>query len=127
MSIDSEISASEDLLGKTVDDLQKNVVVNPSNIAGTLKYVTDYTGFSSDPAMQSGYFLALHAESNDADKITVEVVGGTSGPVQLDSDGLMVLKIANTNTQLVRIIATKDGVSSTRTFSLKKLRLEQHA
>lgn len=127
MSIDSEISASEDLLGKSVTDLQTNVVVNPSNVTGTLKYVEDYTGFSSDPELQSGHYLVLHAESTDADKITVEVVGGISGPVTLDSDGIAVLRIVNTNTQLVRIVASKDGVTSTRTLSLKKLRLEQKA
>ena len=125
MSVDADISASEDLFGKTVSDLQENVSIGNGAITGTLKYVTGYTGFSSDTEMQSGNYLVIHAADANADSVTVEVVGGTSGPRTLDSDGIIVLRIANKNTQTVRVISYKDGVSKdTKTYSLTGLTLE---
>ena len=125
MSVDADISASEDLFGKTVSDLQENVSIGNSAITGTLKYVTGYTGFSSDTEMQSGNYLVIHAADANADSVTVEVVGGTSGPRTLDSDGIIVLRIANKDTQTVRVISYKDGVSKdTKTYSLTGLTLE---
>ena len=125
MSVDADISASEDLFGKTVSDLQENVSIGNGAITGTLKYVTGYTGFSSDTEMQSGNYLVIHAVDANADSVTVEVVGGTSGPRTLDSDGIIVLRIANKDTQTVRVISYKDGVSKdTKTYSLTGLTLE---
>ena len=92
---DVEIAADEDLFGKIVSDLQENVVIGEDKITGTLKHVTDYTGFSSKVEEQSGNYLAIHNTTNGDEPIFVEVVGGTSGPVQLDSDGIIVLRIAN--------------------------------
>ena len=92
---DVEIAADEDLFGKIVSDLQEDVVIGEDKITGTLKHVTDYTGFSSKVEEQSGNYLAIHNTTNGDEPIFVEVVGGTSGPVQLDSDGIIVLRIAN--------------------------------
>ena len=71
-------------------------------ITGTLKYVTGYTGFSSKTEEQSGNYLALHNISNIGEPIFVEVINGFSGPVQLDADGIIVLRIAN-NEQKVKV------------------------
>ena len=125
MSIDADISASEDLFGKTVNDLQTNVTVGTDAITGTLQYVTDYTGFSSKVEEQSGNYLAIHCAVPEADdaEITVELVGGTSGPRKLDADGLIVLLIRNTN-QSVKVVTTKAGFDSvTKTFALTGLTL----
>ncbi len=127
MSVDSDISASEDLFGKTVDELQENVIVTPSQIKGSLKYVTGYTGFSSKPEEQSGHYLTIHASCEDADEITVELVGGYKGPVRLDDDGLIVLRITNPKTQSVRIVATKGGQKNVKVLTLKNLELEAQA
>lgn len=105
LTVDSNISNSVDLLGKTVDDLQTGVTIGEDSITGTLKYVDDYTGFSSDPAMQSGNYLVIHCEVNDTTPITVEVVNGVSGPVTLDDDGIAVLRIADKDTQTIRVIS----------------------
>ena len=107
-------------------DLEKDIVVNgKDSVSGTLHYVTEYTGFSGDPAEQEGHFLALHATHPTADSIAVMVHGGTVGhPVTLDSDGIAVLRIADTKTQTIEFIATKSGVTSSVTLSLKKLVLE---
>ena len=110
-----------DLLGKTAAELQNGIRINELNeIRGTLKYVKNYSGFDTGA---EGNFLALHFDVESGSTTTVELVGGTSGPVTLDVDGLHVMKIANKN-QTVRVISTKDGYTSTKVYSLKYITLE---
>ena len=71
LTVDSNISNSVDLFGKKASDLQTGVTIGADSITGTLLYVTDYTGFSSDPAMQEGNYLVIHCEMNDSTPITV--------------------------------------------------------
>jgi hypothetical protein len=126
LSVDADVPASEDLFGKVVGDLQTGVTVSSDGISGTLKSVSDYTGFSSDVSMQSGHYLAIHCAVPDmADAtITVEIVNGFSGPRTLDTDGLIVLRIADKDTQSIRVVASKEGFAPvTRTFSLSELTL----
>lgn len=125
MSVDADISTSEDLFGKTVDQLQSNVVVGTNAITGTLLHVTDYTGFSSKTEEQSGNYLVTHSAVPGVDgvTITVEVVGGTSGPSTLGDDGLIVDRITST-TQKIKIVASKPGLQSvTKIFDLSGLTL----
>lgn len=126
MSVDTGISASEDLLGKYITDLQSNIVVSDGNVRGTLKYVTEYTGFSGDPAEQSGNYLALHfATVPDADSITVELINGSVGhPITLDSDGICIFRISDKDTQYIEVVATKDDMTITKTLYLQGLVLE---
>ena len=86
--------------------------------------MTDFTGFSSNVEQQSGNFLVLKFEHSEGASTTVEILGGTSGPVTLDSDMIWVGRIANTN-QRIRVITTLDGVSITKTFTLNSLELEE--
>ena len=84
-----------------------------------MKYVDDYTGFSSDPALQSGNYLALHFEvpgASDA-RITVTV----TNPSVLDEDGDIVLRIADKDSQTVTVVAEADGQTITKTYSLTGL------
>lgn len=99
---DIDIAADEDLLGKVISDLQENIEITDNEIKGTLKYVTGYTGFSSKVEEQSGNYLVIHNETNGDEPIFVEIIGGTSGPTQLDSDGIIILRIANKE-QKVRV------------------------
>ena len=104
LTTDLQIAADEDLFGKVISDLQENVEITDSEIKGTLKHITDYTGFSSKVEEQSGNYLAIHNETNGDEPIFVEIIGGTSGPRQLDSDGIIVLRIANKE-QRVRVVS----------------------
>lgn len=125
--VDADVSSSLDLFGKDVDDLQSNVEVGTNKITGTLKYVTGYTGFSGNVEEQSGNYLVLHADisGDDAVTITVELVGGTSGPVTLDSDRVIVLRIRNKDTQSVRVTASKLGYKdAVQNFTLTDLVLQ---
>ena len=111
------------MLGKSVTDLQSNISVGSNYITGTLKYVTGYTGFSGKVSEQSGNYLALKCEAEDADSITVEFIGGVSGKgeVTLDEDGIIILRVSN-NAQLVKVRAYKDEqVANVQVFNLTGL------
>lgn len=125
-SVDVDIAADFDLLGKVVGDLEKDIVVNgKDSVSGTLHYVTGYTGFSGDPAEQEGHYIALHVTHPTADSIAVMLHGGTVGhPVTLDEDGIAVVRIADPKTQKLEFIATKSGVTSSVTLELDDLVLE---
>ena len=116
------------VLGKLVSELQSSdVTVGDSEITGTLHYVTGYTGFhGSDPLEQEGNFLALKINATTAEDVTtaVELVGGTKGPVTLDSDMNIVLHIQNKNTESVKVTVTKGDESETKTYGLSGLTLE---
>lgn len=120
-------TAETNLLGKKASDLQTNIAVSGTEITGTLKYVTDYTGFhGSNPVEQEGNYLALHATAEPSGAtITVELIGGTSGkgPVKLDPDGIIVLRITNKTSQKVKVTATKDKTVKTITYGLTGLTL----
>ena len=123
LKVDTSIDPSEDLFGKTVGDLQENVVIGKSGITGTLKYVSDYTGFSSDPALQSGNYIVIHAEVPDEDDVTITVK--VTNPVTLDDDGIAVLRIADKSSQTITVVASKEGYESvTKVYSLNGLECE---
>lgn len=123
--VTSAESADATLLGKKVSDLQSNVVVGEDGISGSLKHVTGYTGFSSKTSEQEGHYLALKFDVTPADAVTtVELVGGTKGPVTLDADKNIVLLIKSNTTQSIKVISTKDGSSVTKTYTLTGLTLE---
>lgn len=110
-----------DLLGKTAAELQSGVRINDlAEIRGTLKYVTNYDGFEQGA---QGNFIGLKFDTDEGATTTVEIIGGFSGPVTLDSDNLWVGKIANKQ-QRIRVITTKDGSTNTVIYSLKYINLE---
>ena len=123
VTADADIGDETDLFGKAASDLQEDIVIGTSAIAGTLKYVADYSSaFGGD--LSSGNYLALHFETPGVDDatITVEIIGGTSGPVTLDADGLWVGRIADKSTQTVKVVASKEGYESVeKTFGLTSL------
>ena len=116
LQVKADIPAATDLLGLSVTDLQSNIEVGASAIGGTLK-------FSGDEAEQSGNYIALHATAVDGATITCEVVGGLHGEATLDSDGIIICRLA-TNATPLRFKAYKDGKVETQTFSLQALVLE---
>lgn len=123
LSVDADISGETDLLGKVVTDLQEDVTVSDSAITGRLKFVTEYTGFSGDTALQSGNYLVIHAEADEGATIAAEVVGGYTGPVVLDADGILVARIESTS-QSIKVVGMKAGkVTAVKTYSLADLTL----
>lgn len=120
------------MLGKSVSDLQSNIVISGGSttgraISGKSKKVTGYTGFSGDPSEQSGNYLALHCAVPDVEDVTItfELVGGALGhPVTLDSDGLIISRLSDTETQYIIVTASKTGYATvTQTYSLAGVEL----
>lgn len=123
--VTSAESADATLLGKKVSDLQSNIVIGENAISGSLKHVTGYTGFSSKSSEQEGHYLALKFDVTPSDAVTtVELVGGTKGPVTLDADMNIVLLIKSNTTQSIKVTSSKDGASVTKTYTLTGLTLE---
>ena len=70
-------------------------------------------------------YLALKVDSDSQDAVvTVELVGGTKGPVTLDEDRNIVLLIKNKDTQSIKVTVNNEGNSSTKTYKLTGLTLE---
>ena len=126
VTADAQIPDTIDLFGKAASDLQEDIVIGDDAISGTLKYIDDYSSaFGGDLA--SGHYLALHFDTPGilGATITVEIVGGVSGPVTLDSDRLFVGRIADKSTQTIRVVASKRNYdSTTKVYSLTGLTLE---
>lgn len=120
-------SGEATLFGKTVNELQSDVVVGDSEITGTLHYVTGYTEFSSLEEQQKGNYLALKFDFVDGATTTVEIVGGTKGAVTLDGDKNWVGLIANNVSQTIKVVAQKDSTRVEKTYSLTGLTLEPAA
>ena len=120
LSLDvSPITGDKDLFGKTASQLQSDIVVGDDSITGTLLYVDDYTGFSGDPSLQSGNYIALHAETNVSGATIVVTL---TNPVTLDPDGDVVLRVRDKSTQTITVVASKEGYENvTKTFSLDEL------
>ena len=115
---DVSIASDTDLLGKVISDLQSDITIGENEITGTLNHVTGYTGFSGEPELQSGNFLALHITTNDGAPISVELIGGKYGPVTLDEDGIIIFRIANKG-QRVKITSG----NMTKEYSLVNINL----
>lgn len=92
------------------------------SVTGTLKHVTDYTGFSGSVAEQSGNYLVFHAEVPDVDGVTITAkITKTS---TLDDDGIGVFRIVDKTKKLV-ITASKTGYESVvKEFKLNGLTLQ---
>lgn len=107
MSMSPE-DGTETLLGKSVSDLQSDIVVDDHSIKGTLKYVTGYTGYSGTARLQKGNFLALKFVSTaDTVEIKLDPTDGAGGWTALDSDMNAVLRIKNKDNQNLIVRTTK--------------------
>lgn len=120
----SPVTDNTDLFGKTADDLQENIVIGSDlAITGTLKYVDDYSS-AFGTGEDSGNYIAIKFESDEDAIITAEVVNGIHGPVTLDEDGILVARIADKSSQTIKIVASKDGKSVTKIYTLDGLTCE---
>lgn len=123
LKVDANIANSVDLLGKTINDLQTGVVVENDSIKGTLKYVDDYTGFSSNLKQQKGHYLAIHAEVPDVEDVTIKVK--MKEEVTLDSDGIYIGWFEENSTTDMVVTASASGKATVKkVYSLKGLTFE---
>ena len=113
-TVDADIADSVDLLGKKASDLQEGVFIVDGKVFGTLKYVTEYTGFSGRADEQQGYYLALHYECEDADSIKVN-------GVTLDEDGIIILIMKGGK---VKVEVSKDENTFSEYIDISALKYE---
>lgn len=110
--------------GMAVSDLQSDIAIADGAITGTLKYVTDYTGFSGDPELQSGNYLSLKIADEDAQSIEVSI--GDRGPVEVKEDGFIVIRLTSEDLSDELVITDIDGIErETVTLDLSGLALEE--
>lgn len=112
------------MLGKKAKTLQANVLVADGRITGTLKHVTDYTGFSADDP--EGHFLALKFDAADGATVKAGLVPSQgTGLVTLDSDMNGVWKVTDAVTQKFKVIVTNsDGKATSKLYDLSGLELQ---
>lgn len=124
------MTADTDLLGKTANDLQSDVSISGFSVTGTLKYITGYTGFSSDVKEQSGNFLALKIipDPEDVDA-SFRVLNGvhTEYKAMDKSDWTIVVRITDTAKQKLEVKCVKDGETQLYQYSLAGLKLDPSA
>lgn len=111
--------------GKSVSDLQSGIIVHDDYIEGTLKYVTGYTGYSGDVTKQSGNYLALNFDAPEGATTKIQLLGGSSGEKDMTDDMYVVIRVANKNTQKLKVTSTLDGNTVTKIYSLSALRIEE--
>lgn len=121
VAVSFDFPSDYSLLGKTASELQSGMEVHGDDITGTLKYVTDYTGFSGSTELQSGHYIAFKVNTELTDDIYVELYNGYSGPVKLDNDRDIVIRIADLETQTKITITCGDLI---REFNITGLTLE---
>ena len=129
VNVDANIGDSVDLFGKTVSDLQENIVISSEGVTGTVKYIDDYSS-AYGSGEDSGNYLVIHCSTPGIEgaTITVEVVGGLHGPQTLDEDGICICRITDKSTQTIRVVASKEGYDSdTVELDLSELTLEAAA
>ena len=117
---------TETRYSKAVSTLQSDVVVNDDSIGGTLKYVTGYTGYSEDTDLQSGNYLSLAISAPTGATTTVKMVnnGGVNETESTLSNDYYVAYVKSKNAKIV-VTTTLSGVSMTKTYSLRLLKLEK--
>lgn len=106
--------------------MQSGVSVEDDEIVGTLNYVTGYTGFSGDPALQEGNYLALKFDTDDEDDvITAELTNGVTGhPVTLDSDRNIVIRITDPRKQKLKVVV--EHMNEDETVTTRKESYDLH-
>lgn len=99
--------------------MQTGLEVGDDAITGTLKYIADYSSaFSGDLA--SGNYMVVKCEVPDVEGVTIQA--GCDNLSTLDSDGIVVVRIADKDTQTLKVVAKKAGyVADSVEFDLSGL------
>lgn len=128
VSLGLEVEAGATVVyGEAVSDLQTDVVIDGTDIEGTLAYVEDYT---SHPVGTEGYFLALKVVGGydgGVNKIYVEgsetanVVDPVTGAIVAFIDPLLLIPIDPAATTIT-LECTKSGFATvTKVYSIETL------
>lgn len=121
LTADSDIDPTTDLFGKTVTDFQSDIEIEDTSVSGILNYIDDYSsaGYTGEEA--SGNYLVLHFEVPDVDDVEIQTT--TNGRTKtLDEDGILIVHIADKDSQTITVVASKEGYASvTKVYDLSGL------
>lgn len=121
LTADSDIDPATDLFGKTVTDFQSDIEIEDTSVSGILNYIDDYSsaGYTGEEA--SGNYLVLHFEVPDVDDVEIQTT--TNGRTKtLDEDGILIVHIADKDSQTITVVASKEGYASvTKVYDLSGL------
>ena len=99
-------------------ELQDNIVIDGTNISGTLKYIKGFKEFPDNE--RDGNFLVLNIESDG--NVKTQVIGGNHGEISLGEDTYCVYRIKDT-TQTIKITSEKQGQITEVIYNLEGLKL----
>ena len=122
--------ASKTVLGKEVSTLQTGVTIANGVISGTLPHISDFTGFSGDPELQSGNYLVLSiadiaaAATSVKGGIVPSAIGMDLVEMINDPDRNIVLRVTSTSQVATFVQSDNDGHTLTQEFSCSGLTLE---
>ena len=114
--------------GKSVKDLQTGISLHTGTYYGTLKHVTSYEEFSSDPTEKEGYYFALKLTNDGEGDIYTMITNGKMKDFKKVDDGFCVYRIRDPKTQkiLVEYRDSESGaVLSEKKFTLYGLTLAE--
>lgn len=118
-----DIATAEELLGVDSRDMQEGLSIYNDRITGTLKYVTEFTGFSGNVEEQEGNYLALKVSVPDQTGVTI-TLNYTGVEKPLDADGLVILRVTKAKGFKVVFKASKSGHNTfSRTITFNNLTL----
>lgn len=103
--------------------MQTGVTISGTKITGALKYVSDYTGFSSDVSEQSGNYLALKL-TTQISGASIKIKYGNKAEKSMDDDGLLVLRVASLSNKLRVRVVSGTTVYNVTTYDLSDLILQ---
>lgn len=125
IALNFDIAASFDLLGKVISDLQKDYGVSVNSIIATLKYVTDYTGFSGDPELQEGNFLAFKVDYPAAyTRLTIQFDGKAEQTMDSDRTHVQRFGSAPVGKSVTVRAYNGDTLVDAKKYDLSQIKLE---
>ena len=108
---------TQNLKGKTCDDLMTNVsIASNGSVTGTLKYVTDYTGFSEESTQQSGNYIAIKVTGVEGSTLVAKIEGEEATQQTLDPDGIYIARITSKD-KVVTITETLDATVTVKAIT----------
>lgn len=122
-------SDDAELFGVRVGDYQSDIAIRGSKITGTLMNYTTGEELDWDPGTwgaeeRIGSFIALKAmDVPENAEVQIEVVGGTHGPVTLDSDLNIIVHITNKDTQKIKMTSSLGDFTYEKVYDLKQIDL----
>lgn len=115
---------------KKASELQADMYLENGIVHGTLKYIADYSSAGFGEETKKGNFIGLDVTIPEGATCACELVGAHNPDkngklLKLDaSDHVLVARIADPNTQYIRIVTMKDDITNVQTFVLTGLTLE---